>query len=403
MEVNEFYTIDGVTKSFLDWCDEYRHSPLLIRARMSSGLDIKEALELRDNKRDVILCIDGQEGTMQYWCKIYCINSNTVFERIRNGWNLEDALKEPVKERYRHKAQSFCVNGVQMTITQMSKIYGINQSTIKSRLRKGETIEQALDLHERPQRQPPRLKTDSPAFYKSYTIGDKTKTLVKWCEEYHIQYYTVRDRLRRGMDLLSALTQPGQTTAKTYYYQGGYKTLREISHFCGIKYTTLKGRLQRGMSIQEATIPPIHSKTYVIEGEALTVKEIADKYGINMSTLKARLQNGMTVQEALVFEAKTKAKLYFIDGSYKTLRQISEAYGISVPALRGRIRNGLTIQEAVTAPGQTLPRTYQVDGEYKTLRQISEEYHVKYATLRSRLWAGKSIQEAITGKPDTNT
>lgn len=396
MKINELYTINGVTKPFLDWCAEFKHSPLLIRARMSGGLNLKEALELRDNKRDLIICIDGREGTLQFWCQKYCISCKTVTQRISKGWRLDEAVKEPIMKQYSGHAQVFTVNGKEMTIAQLSAVYGINQSTIKSRLRKGETILQALNLSEVPNRQSSHLKVEDGSFYQSYTIGDETKTLNKWCEEFHIQYPTVRDRLKRGMDLLSALTVPGQTSPIHYFFEGKNRTLSEISIICGVNLSTLKSRLSRGMTIQEAIIPPSRT-TYAIEGESYTLREIAEKYGINMNTLKGRLRRGLTIHEALEFECETTKKLYFIDGDYKTLRQISELYGVSTPALRGRLHSGMSIQEAIAATSRPAPRTYYVDGKYKTLRQISEEYNVKYATLRSRLWAGKSIHEAIKG------
>ena len=44
-----------------------------------------------------------------------------------------------------------------------------------------------------------------------FTIGRETKTLTDWCNIYNINFSTVRFRLEKGMDILSALTNPIMT------------------------------------------------------------------------------------------------------------------------------------------------------------------------------------------------
>lgn len=44
-----------------------------------------------------------------------------------------------------------------------------------------------------------------------FTVFGITKSLIEWCEKYHIHYKTVRDRLKRGWDIERALTEKVQT------------------------------------------------------------------------------------------------------------------------------------------------------------------------------------------------
>lgn len=43
------------------------------------------------------------------------------------------------------------------------------------------------------------------------TINNETKALICWCEQFNINYKTVRDRLKRGWTYMEALTKPVDT------------------------------------------------------------------------------------------------------------------------------------------------------------------------------------------------
>ena len=50
----------------------------------------------RNLKSNVIVEIDGVSMVLQDWCKRYSINRNTVQTRIRNGWDIVDAITTPI-------------------------------------------------------------------------------------------------------------------------------------------------------------------------------------------------------------------------------------------------------------------------------------------------------------------
>lgn len=49
---------------------------------------------------------------------------------------------------------------------------------------------------------------------KIFTLNNKSKSLIEWCEEFNINYKTVQDRLARGWDINRALTEPVQSKFK---------------------------------------------------------------------------------------------------------------------------------------------------------------------------------------------
>ena len=49
---------------------------------------------------------------------------------------------------------------------------------------------------------------------KLYTIKEETKCLSEWCKIYGVDYFLVRGRLNRGMDIYEALTKPIDVTKR---------------------------------------------------------------------------------------------------------------------------------------------------------------------------------------------
>lgn len=52
-----------------------------------------------------------------------------------------------------------------------------------------------------------------------YTINGETKCLSQWCNYYHIDYFVVRGRLRRGAPIIEALTKPIDKTKRNKLYK----------------------------------------------------------------------------------------------------------------------------------------------------------------------------------------
>jgi hypothetical protein len=58
------------------------------------------ASEQNSNKRTTkYVEIDGESKTLKEWCVFYDINYKTARARIKNGWNIIDALTVPTKRR----------------------------------------------------------------------------------------------------------------------------------------------------------------------------------------------------------------------------------------------------------------------------------------------------------------
>lgn len=90
-----------------------------------------------------MITVQGKEyGSMVAACKAYKINTSTVYDRIKKGWELELAIttpnktKIPVKDHLGKEYESFAA---------MAKAYGLKGSMVRNRVEKyGWTLKEAL-------------------------------------------------------------------------------------------------------------------------------------------------------------------------------------------------------------------------------------------------------------------
>jgi hypothetical protein len=50
-----------------------------------------------------LITIEGVTKSLIEWCEIFCINYQTVQDRLKRGWSEEKALKSPVQTKFRRK------------------------------------------------------------------------------------------------------------------------------------------------------------------------------------------------------------------------------------------------------------------------------------------------------------
>lgn len=46
--------------------------------------------------------IRGESKILQQWCELYSIKHNTVLQRLKYGWCIEEAITTPVRSTYKH-------------------------------------------------------------------------------------------------------------------------------------------------------------------------------------------------------------------------------------------------------------------------------------------------------------
>ena len=99
---------------------------------------------------------------ISWWARIYSIDLTTVLGRMKKGWDIARALNEPVNKKFHpvesptfrqidevlsvDEAGEFYVNGFPTSLNQISKKYGVHNSTIWGRLKRGMSLQEAVTL-----------------------------------------------------------------------------------------------------------------------------------------------------------------------------------------------------------------------------------------------------------------
>lgn len=99
--------------------------------------------QLRNTRRTKLITFGGETLCMKDMSKKYGVDPTTLRQRLLRGWSIEDALtKKPGEKRGNRKYITF--NGLTLPFNKMAVRYGLSPSTLCQRLKRGLTLEEAL-------------------------------------------------------------------------------------------------------------------------------------------------------------------------------------------------------------------------------------------------------------------
>lgn len=97
----------------------------------------------QNNKRNnKYITYKGETKTMSEWAKTLNINYKLLKSRLVSGWEFERAISTPNKS-----IGKFTVNGEINTARYFAKKYDVPEVTVYDRLKRGLSIEEALNIH----------------------------------------------------------------------------------------------------------------------------------------------------------------------------------------------------------------------------------------------------------------
>ena len=84
-------------KGFREWCRHYNISDSTVWKRVNQkGMTIEEALQTpvaaKGKSRCQMVTIDGETHDIQTWCEKKCIGYSSVRRRVKKGMTIEEAL-----------------------------------------------------------------------------------------------------------------------------------------------------------------------------------------------------------------------------------------------------------------------------------------------------------------------
>lgn len=146
---NTIITYMGETHTLAEWAEKLGidYHTLLSRYHYKKW-SIKDTLmtPVRDSER--LLELNGEVHNMADWGRITGFGKEAIRSRLRMGWSVEDALTKPVNENIRaancHR-KSYTYKGFTGTLKALSKHLGLSYSMLQCRLFRGWDLEAAIE------------------------------------------------------------------------------------------------------------------------------------------------------------------------------------------------------------------------------------------------------------------
>lgn len=284
------------------------------------------------------------------------------------------------------------------TKTEMYAYYNKPGTTVKNRLKRGWTLEQALTIDNESNSQ--KINFGKPCYDH---LGNKYPNIRSMCEAYETTEKVYWGRVRIGWSVEKALTTPLQTqpsNSKTITDHKGniFPSKQQMCRYWNIPSNTYNLRIKAGWSMQKALTEPIH------EINDLSPKQCTDHlgnvfesqnamckhYGITKDLLKSRLKLGWSLQKILenpaVINPGQKVKDPY-GNTYSSIKEMCKVYGISYATYKGRLRQGYSELEALTkSDNNTCQDCFDhLGNHFNSILDMCKYWNIDYKTYYARL------------------
>lgn len=100
-------TIDGITRPMREWADEKGINYQMLYGRIvKHGMTPEQAIAKGPGKPGKLYEYCGETRSLAEWSWIYHIRVETIKERLKCGWTLEEALETPPRARRRGRKEA---------------------------------------------------------------------------------------------------------------------------------------------------------------------------------------------------------------------------------------------------------------------------------------------------------
>lgn len=349
--VNDFAKKNGVTYT---------------KAKHILGLGVKK--QARAVK---VTCFGKDYATLTSLALEYGISIDNLRYRLRTGMTPEDAVTKPVSTRKEIVLFGKTYSG----LSDIAKDYKTTPATLQRRLQKGHKLENILCDKTKsylPLKRPKREKEIKKPLIR--IEGVDYHSVQKVADVLGISVYLLRHRIRKGYTIEQAIEPDfnkkyGAMLKHNVWVNGKlYSSKREVAKAFGLNKTTLTNRLKKGFSIEQAVDPEFRSKykksetsclrldtlpNFIVNGVGFnTKKQIAEYFNISPELLGYRLRKGFTLEQATDPYFNTKYttrgnKISHKGVDYTSLKSLAENMNIDYEKLRYRLKKGMLLEDAI--------------------------------------------------------
>jgi len=143
------------------------------------------------------ITFNGKSMSLNKWAKFINVRKQTLKMRLERGWSIEEALGVKPRKGKPHPSEHFLThNGQTHNLATWSKMLNFPGSVLKMRIYRGWSVEKALTT-----------PTDS-LKGKLYNCDGKEKTLTEWAKKTSLPRHILYLRIRNGWSVKRALATP---------------------------------------------------------------------------------------------------------------------------------------------------------------------------------------------------
>lgn len=249
--------------SFRAACRAHNVSEVTVRKRIGLGWSTEAAFgiapsEKKQNPNNIVVSVDGQSfPSIARAASFFGLTGGAVRQRLAAGWSIEQAFGMELPPIQKSKNSPVTVRGVLFAnLGDAAERYGLKISTVRDRLKRGKTLEQAFELA--PVESKKTRSGDSieiaGVVYDSHAKAARALKLDPRIVHKRVKIYGWSVNQAFGLEPPPERT-PNHTREVTVEFVR-YRSMKAACQHYGIDISTVQRRLTKGMSLDLAFSTP---------------------------------------------------------------------------------------------------------------------------------------------------
>ena len=428
--------IEGKTyESLLDAAAHYKLHPSTLARRLRYGWTNEQAVGLEEKPTRIgsakkVIYKGVTYPNLKHLAEAFGKNAEMLRRKIRDGQTLEDALTKKAEKRIRVDAKSIEFNGtLYPSIQLLVDKYQVKASVFKKRIKRGWTIEQALEIEDAPPRfrnfeghaRDTKWKNERSTAtgvepvpdaegYKLYLICNKKSPkqyvgiTIGSLESRLKQHFSAARRGRKGA-LQNAINFYGEENFTIELISNNARSFDELQDL-EINEIAKRDCIKNGYNAAYGGSLGT-SKQINVDGRTFpSFAQAAEHYAIDVAVFSLRITRlKWTPEEAVGLIERNwsgKSKSIKVDDiEFESIRQAAIYFKKKIGLVYARVEKGWTPKQALDleSPPQTVKyigKEIQVFGKtYKSVAAAAADLGISVGPFRLRMQKGLTAEEAF--------
>lgn len=430
------FVVEGKTyESLLDAAAHYKIHPSTLARRLRYGWTNEQAVGLEEKPQRIgsakkVVYKGVTYSNVKHLAEAFGKNAEMLRRKLRDGQTLEEALTERLEKRISANAKAIEFNGKSYpSIQSLVDEYRVKASVFNRRLKRGWTIEQALEIEDAPPRfrnfeghaRDTKWKNERSTAtgvepvpdaegYKLYLIRNKKSPkqyvgiTIGSLESRLKQHFSAARRGRKGA-LQNAINYYGEENFTIELISNNARSFEELQDLEIVeiaKRDCIKNGYNTAYGGSLGT-----SKQITVDGRTFpSFAQAAEHYGIDVSVFSLRITRlKWTPEEAVGLKERNwsgKSKSIKVDDiEFESIRQAAIHFGKKVALVYARVEMGWTPKQALDleSPPQTVKFTgkeiHAFGKTYKSIAAAAKDLGISAEPFRLRMQKGLTAEEAF--------